>query len=784
MVLTGSAGALARLRVVEIAGSVAGGYATKLLADHGAEVTKVVGATKPSLGSSDAMGLYLDRAKSVVEVADTASLASVVHGVDVVVQSSAPQPLSSVFGDLDGDPRRILVSISPFGRTGPAARWPSTDLTDQAISGHLYLNGDPGREPLRGPDHQVAYAAGAHAGIGALAAVRARSITGRGQEVEVTHQQVMAALHQFTLLRYTHNGDLLTRMGNRYAGPGSPVGVYRCGSGLLTLITPRGDQLETLLAVTGLEHLLDLPGIDGIYDLMHHPSLLDEHLVPWLSAQDRDETIELFQSLRIPAAAVSSLADVLADEHLAARDAWQVDTVSGQAIRTPGPSAHLTAWGSGLAGEADETQPRNRGRAVGAGLGDGPLTGLRVLDLTRVWAGPYGTRVLADLGADVIMVEAPWARGGATTDEVSVLATRYYPDNDPGERHWNRIGFANKYNINKRNISVDLSTPAGVEILEALIAQSDILVENYSPRVMPNFGLDEARLQQLNPALIYVTMPGFGRSGPSRDHVAYGPIIDSQAGLSVLMGYPGEVARKAGVAWPDPVAGMHAAFAAIVGVLGRDGDGAGRTVEVAQIEATVAMVGHALVEQQLGQVSAPDGNRDRELAPQGVYRCVGDDRWVALSVIDDAGWASLCATAGFDEAWAAWPLERRRQDHDVLDAAITAWTESLDQAEVVDRLRAAGGHLAVAPVADAAQVLADTQLAARDAFVTLDHPEAGRHRWPKLAIELSGTPATYRRPGPLLNQHGAEILTTIAGFTPAEAADLASAGVVSDRPPD
>jgi len=782
--MTGTDSALATLRVVEIAGSVAGGYATKLLADQGAAVTKVVVAAPAAPGLSGAMAHYLDRAKSIVEVAEPRALGPVLDGVDIVVQSSAPQPLISVIDDDGGDPRRIVVSISPFGPAGPAARWLSTDLTDQAISGHLFLNGDPGREPLRGPDHQVAYAAGTHGAIGALAAIRARLSTGRGQEVEVTHQQVMAALHQFTLLRHTHNGDLLTRMGNRYAGPGNPVGIYRCGDGLLTLIVPRGDQLESLLSVTGLEHLLDEPGIDGIYGLMHHPTLLDEHLVPWLAGQDRDETIELFQALRIPAAAVSSLADVLADEHLAARGAWRTDTVSGNELLTPGPAAHLTSWGPGEGAVTDESALPNRGRAGEGGLIDGPLTGLRVLDLTRVWAGPYGTRVLADLGADVIMVEAPWARGGATTDEASVLATRYYPDNEPGERHWNRIGFANKYNINKRNIAVDLSTPAGVEILEALIAQSDVLVENYSPRVMPNFGLDEARLRQLNPHLIYVTMPGFGRRGPSRDHVAYGPIVDSQAGLSVLMGYPGETARKAGVAWPDPVAGMHAAFATIAGVLGRDSDGAGRTVEVAQIEATVAMIGHALVDHQLGQAPAPDGNRDRELAPQGVYRCAGDDRWVALSVIGDSGWSSLCAAAHFDKTWAAWSLERRRQDHDAIDAAITAWTAALDQAEVVARLRDAGGLLAVAPVADAAQVLADPQLSARDAFVTLDHPEAGRHRWPKLPIALSANPATYRRPGPLLNEHGVEILTTIAGFTPEEASDLASAGIVSDRPPD
>lgn len=777
---------LASIRVVELEGSAAGGYATKLLADQGAEVTKVISAV-PGAERSLAMGIYLDRAKAIVEVSDPEELADLVDGVDVVVESSAPCPLVSMVDRLPVDPHRVGVSLSPFGSSGPLAGRPSTDLTDQAIAGHLYLNGDPDREPLQGPAHQVAYAAGAHAAIGTVAALLARSVTGRGQRVRVTHQQVMAALHQFTLLRHTHNGDILTRMGNRYAGPGNPVGVYRCASGLLTLITPRGDQLESLLAVTGLDHLLEEPGIDGIYDLMHDPTLLDEHLVPWLAARDRDETIELFQALRIPAAAVSTLDEVLADRHLAARGAWQSQDGSGGAIRTPGPAARLTAWASPEPPPAGRAAwpASNRGPAGShvEVLADGPLTGLRVVDLTRVWAGPYATRVLADLGADVIMVEAPWARGGATTDETSVLATRYYPDNEPGTHHWNRNGFSNKYNINKRNIAVDLGTPTGIQILEALIAEADVLVENYSPRVMPNFGLDEARLQELNPALIYVTMPGFGRTGPSSDHVAYGPIIDSQAGLSVLMGYEGESARKAGVAWPDPVAGMHTAFATIAGVLGRGNDGAGRTVEVAQIEATVAMVGHALVSHQLGQPVTPHGNRSDSLVPQGVYRCAGQDRWLALSVIDDEGWAGLCAAVGFGAAWAGWPVERRRQAHRDIDEAIARWAAPLDRAEAVDRLLAAGPGLAVAPVADAADVLADPQLAAQDFFVELDHPEAGRHRWPKLPIELSATPATYRRPGPLLNQHGREILTSIVGMTEEGVAEAQRRGVVTDRPP-
>lgn len=766
------------LRVLEIAGSVAGGYAAKLLADRGAMVTVASGALHSTQQWGTAMGLYLNDAKRELTVSDNAELLRLGAEADIVIQSSAPGPLVSVLDRFEASDRLIDVRISPFGSGGPLANHRSTDLTDQAVSGHLFLNGDPDREPLRGPEHQVAYAAGAHAAIGALAAARARSITGQGQQVEVTHHEVMTALHQFTLLRYTHNGNILTRGGNRYAGPGSPVGVYRCGDGLISLIAPRGDQLETLVAIAGLDHLIERPDIDNIYDLMHHPTLLDEHLTPWLAVQDLDETIELLQAVRVPAASVSNMADLLDDQHLAARGYWAERNYEGQNLRAPGSPFTVTAGPLSSDQRSSERAPRS-----GSDLDDGPLTGIRVLDLTRVWAGPCATRILADLGADVIMVEAPWARGPATIDEISVMATRYYPDNEPGDRHWNRIGFSNKYNINKRGLALDLTKPPAIKVLETLITESDVLIENYSPRVMPQLGLDEQRLHELNSSLVYITMPGFGRSGPSRDHVAYGPIIDSQAGLSVLMGYQGESARKAGVAWPDPVAGMHAAFATIAALVDRAEDGRGRTAEVAQIEATVAMAGHAIIGYELtGKEASPIGNRHQLEAPSGVYRCLGRDRWLAVSVVDDAGWIGLCRTARFDRSWEVWSAAERRSQHDEIDRAITAWTSLGEQVDLVLRLQAVG--VAAAAVADAAQVMTDAHHDRRQFFVDIAHPEAGTHAWPRLPVRLSDTPATYRRAGPTLNQHAGEILGQLVGLDDAAIAELYDSGAISDRPPD
>jgi len=808
--------ALAGLVVVELEGSVAGAYCAKLLADQGATVTTLTDPDASLVaGQPTGIGLYLSSGKVVVTAAEGSSArgwagvlaGSDSAGVDRDLVATADVVVSSTASDPWPDPRtapatarvrpspRIDVVISPFGTDGPRAGFRSSDLTDQALSGHLYLNGDHDREPVRGPEHQVGYAAGAHAAIGVLAARWARAVTGRGQRVEVTHLEVMAALHQFTLLRYTHAGDILRRMGNRYAGPGTPIGAYQCRDGMISLVVPRDDQLDRLLAVAGLDHLLDRPGIESTYDLMHHPGLLDEHLRPWLAAQDRDQTIELLQALRVPAGPVSTMGDVLADEHLAAREIWERVTGPGREISVPCTPVRITTAGSSALGAGPATSPAGSGgddppadppidRAAdpAPALLDGPLTGVRVLDLTRVWAGPFAARVLADLGADVVMVEAPWARGPAGIDRSSVLATHYYPDDDPGERHWNRIGFVNKYGLNKKGVALDLTDPGGRAALEAMVGGVDVVIENYSPRVMPQLGLDERRLHELNPRLVYVTMPGYGRTGPAAGRVAYGPMIDSHGGLSVLAGYPDDTARKAGVAWPDPVAGLHGAFGALAALIAAAGDGVGRTVEIAQLEATVAMVGHALADAQLtGTEPELIGNRHPVHAPQGVYPCAGADRWLALTVTDDRAWGGLCRLAGFHPSWLEWAVDARRRAHDDIDRAIAGWTRAHDQVDAMERLQAAG--VAAAAVADAPAVMNDPQLRARDFFIALDHSEAGTHEWPGLAITLSETPATYRRPAPLLGEHNDHVLTELAGLDPSAVADLAARGVIADRPP-
>ena len=414
---------------------------------------------------------------------------------------------------------------------------------------------------------------------------------------------------------------------------------------------------------------------------------------------------------------------------------------------------------------------------------DGPLAGVRILDLSRVWAGPLATRILGDLGADVIRVEAITARGPRHVPEAVVQQSRRYPANEAGERPWNREGMFNKFNRNKRAVTLQLDTPDGRAVFEQLVITADVVLENYSPRVMPQLGLGYERLREVNPAILYLGMPGYGWTGPSRDWVALGTTLEPGAGLSSLMGYRDSGPYKSGVAWADPVAALNAAAAVMVALWDRrsDPDGCGQAIELAQLEGMIDFVGEEILAAQVRGYDRPRlGNRHPYLAPQGCYPCAGDDRWIAISVTSDDDWTALCAVAGFDTERAALRLDERIDAHDSLDAEIAAWTQSHDQIELMHGLQARG--VAACAVLDARGLVEDPHLAARGFFVSITHPDAGTYRFPGQPIHLSETPATFRRPAPGLGEHNREVLGDLLGLANAEIEGLRAAGVIAEQP--
>jgi crotonobetainyl-CoA:carnitine CoA-transferase CaiB-like acyl-CoA transferase len=407
-----------------------------------------------------------------------------------------------------------------------------------------------------------------------------------------------------------------------------------------------------------------------------------------------------------------------------------------------------------------------------------------VLDLTRVWAGPLAGRILGDLGADVILVEAPFARGPRELPAVAARVLRMYPQNELGERPWNRVGGFNKLNRSKRGITLRLDRPEGKQLFEALVRHADVVLENYSPRVMPQLGLDGGRLRQLNPHVVHVAMPGYGASGPRRDWVAFGPLIESGSGLSSVMGYRDSGPYRSGIAWPDPVSGLSAVAALMIALRDREADveRRGRAVEVAMIEAMTCFVGEQLLAAQArGSDAERLGNRSATRAPQGCYPCAGDDRWIAISVTSDAEWQLLCGLAGLDAAWRDMPLAERLAAHDAIDDALAGWTRAQPADDRMRELQAHG--LIACAVSDARDLVGDPQLAARDFWVRLDHPDAGRHSLPGMPIRLSATPARFRRPAPCLGQHNREVLGELLGLDAARLDELEAQGVLVEEPP-
>ncbi len=748
------------LRVIELAdcgdpadarspagrGSIAGAYCGKLFADRGAQVT-VVGRD----ALTEHQRVYLQASKANAADFDPTK-------ADVIIESSTGSPLRPA--DLE-TPEAVRVQLSHFGAHGPYADWQGSDLTDWAIGGHLYLYGDPDREPLRGPANQPAYAAGLYGFIGAITALLAREQTGHGQTVDVSHVQAMAALHQFTLLRSAMTGDVLCRMGNRFTGQGQPNGLYRCRDGWIAVAAPTNEQVEALLDVTGLTELLDDPRIGSPMDFQSHPGLLDDAIGPWLADRSRDEVVELFQAMRIPAAPATTMKSVLDDPQLTARDFWE-DRHGYRLPRSPIRLSHEQRSGGRV---WERQQPEA-----------GPLAGLRVIDLTRVWAGPLCTRILADLGADVVCIEAPWARGPKVIPESVVAATRYFPDDDQGSRQWNRNTHLVKYGLGKRSLALDLDKPEGRRVIEELIPHFDVIIENYSPRVMPNLGLDEGRIHDLNPDIIYTTMPGYGRSGPAKDWLAYGSSVDSHAGLSSLIGYSDSGPWKGGVAWPDPIAGLHATAGILTAVWNREADPemGGLTIENAQIEATVAVIGDRLVEAQVDGDRPSPGNAQAGWRVHGVYPSSGDDRWIAIAISDDLTWDAFVALTGIDPDLSDDPA--------LLDMAIAGWTAERDQRAAAEELQRIG--VAAGPVLDAPAVLTDPHLLARNAFVELEQPEVGRFVTPITPIALSSDPTVVRRPAPTLGQHNRDILIDELGLDVDRLEALEQAGVVADEPPE
>ena len=412
-----------------------------------------------------------------------------------------------------------------------------------------------------------------------------------------------------------------------------------------------------------------------------------------------------------------------------------------------------------------------------------PLHGIRVVDLSRVFAMPYVGAYLADLGAQVIKIDTHHA---AFVDTTRTL-TGPYPDNEPGADFWNRAGTFQTLNRGKRSLTLDLRNERAMAILLDLIAVSDIVLENFTPRVTRRFGLDYPSLRAVKPNLILVSNTGYGHSGPWSDFGAMASALEPTHGSGAYMGYlepdsKGRLAatdtpNKIGNSYTDFLACWSAQLAIMAALLRRANTGQGVWIDLAMYQTGVSFFGEGLLDYAYnGRRTRRRGNRHDAVSPHGCYSCRGNDRWVTLAVRDDGDWRALCRVLGqpelLDDARFAEPLTRYRHQDD-LDAIIADWTAQRTQEEAVAALQQAG--IPAGPVLDAGQLLADTHLRTRDFFEAVEHPSAsglGQREYPGRGWKLSGADVKISGPAPDLGEANGYVLTEVLGLPAGEITEL------------
>ncbi len=400
-----------------------------------------------------------------------------------------------------------------------------------------------------------------------------------------------------------------------------------------------------------------------------------------------------------------------------------------------------------------------------------PLSGVRVADFTWVWAGPFCTLQLAHLGAEVIRIES----------ESRMCITRRIPPGADGEAGPNRCGYFNQYNQGKNSICLNLKKPEGLEIAKKLVATSDIVAENFAAGVMDKMGLGYERLKAIKSDIIMIALSGYGATGPESPYVSYGPAQVPMSGLASMTGFPDSPPMSVGFSYGDPNGGLHGAFAVLAALMHRARTGEGQYIDLSQWETSVAVLGEGTMAQEMnGSPPQRIGNRDLYMAPHGLFRCQGDDRWVSIVVADDNEWHKLCAAMGKPElANDAHfsTLAGRKQHEDALEAAVTAWTETLTDEAVTTTLQAAG--VAAFPALTNKELAEDQHMRGRGFFAELPHPEVGVRQHAGVPWMFSDTPCTVRRSAPCLGQDTEDILQRVLGYSADEIAVLKDNEVLS-----
>jgi crotonobetainyl-CoA:carnitine CoA-transferase CaiB-like acyl-CoA transferase len=777
-------GPLEGLRVIDLTDD-SGRFATKLLAESGASVIRFgdAGTRGPEMSAPDAaargglLDWWYDGGKVRVDVdlaaeSGRAAYAELASRADLIVETQPPGSLAEAGLDhpdlIATNPTLVQVSLTPFGRTGPRSGWQTTDLVASALGGVLSLCGLPD-EPIAPWGRQAFNTAGFISAISGLAAVHAARITGTGQLVDVSiHEAVTATVEQL-FFQYWFD-DLLPypkvaeRQGSLHWTRAYKVVPAKSGWEMITL-APNAAGLLAWMVEEGFPAAIELVGRPP-EELLGNLGLIMDTIAAFAATKEAGPLFWDAQARHIAFAEVQTVAQVADNPQHEFRGFFRPVEWTGTALRVPGPLARFL-------GTPDEP-PRPPGSHAGldevlerwghptiqpeGGSLEKPLSGLRVLDLSHVLAGPMCTRLLGDLGADIVKLQ--------TLDRATTV-------NDP------QFPYFYAWNRSKRLITLNMKDQRAVEIMAKLIEQSDVLLENFSAGVLDRWGLSYETVREWNPRLVYVTMSGCGPEGPWSSLVTYAPTIHALAGLTYLSNPPGRGDLGPGYSLNDHAVGLSAAFAVLAALQSRRETGLGQHVDISQMETGGYLIGPALIDMlNNGREAQPIGNRDPygRIVPNDCFR-TADAEWLAVSCRDDDEWSVLVLATGI-EAAGLERLEDRRARIEEVDALVGAWAASVGAAAGQELLQRAG--VPAGRIQHGGDLMADPQLVFREMWSTFEHATFGTRpfdRYPAIWSAMSLEP--YMAPAAYAGEHNFEIYSELLDMDEAGVAEAMADGLFS-----
>jgi len=791
-------GPLSGARVIECGQGVSAAFAAKLLLQLGAEVVKVEppeGDVARSRGpfsgdrpDPNASGLfaYLNAGKKGVALdlrtgADR-ELRGLLAGADILIHN-VPPPDRDALG-LKSDalerafPRLIISTISPFGDNGPRAGFRAYDLNVQHAGGLASGNAaasDPSVAPVKLFGHQADFQGGIHCALATLASYLYRLASGRGQMIDLSQQECLAPMIELNWPFYSYAKKEITRLGGRF-NP-QPADVFECTDGKV-LMTIYGDHIwrRFVQFMGNPQWALEEAYQDGI-GRFQHGEVIKEKVQDWTRQWKVKDLCRGMQELPAPIERVNTVADVYADPHLRARRAFvSIPLGEGREIQVPGPALrlldvpqangapprlgeHNTAFLSGHS--AGPPTAVGTAQPAGAASDSGPLSGIRILDFSWVWAGPYAALQLAHLGADVIRVES--SRRPCMYRSTLPMADDI--------KDLNRAGGFNQWNQGKRSIALDLAKPRAVEVTRQLVRHCDVVVENYAAGSIARMGLGYETLIQFRPDLVMLSMSGYGQTGPYSTHLSFGALIEAVSGFTLVNGYPGMRTRSSGMAYPDPTSGMFGSLAVVAALIDRARTGRGQHIDLAMLESVLSIIPEALLEYAVnGRLPHPVGNHDRWMAPHNCYKARGNEHmWVSIAVGSEEEWRALCDAIGqpnLADAPRFKTAALRKESEEELDRIIETWTAARDRWEATEILQAAG--VAAFPSLGAKDLVEDPHMRARGYQVELPHPAVGRRIHAGIGWKMSATPCRVRKAAPMLGEDTDSILSELLGYSAGE----------------